>query len=158
MSCVWQLILKNKTNEMLSFISLSTIQVSRTIRGACGVVFNSRYATPFSGSLETKHSSTVTFRFPVKSKICSRCFHRNRVLKTGLVLICYCVISFCDVEHWLWCSVIMSIRQPHRRHTDETVDNHYRQLYQIRRAHGDVISRVGLLFIRVFSSDIVLCS
>ena len=39
----------------------------------------------------------------------------------------------------------MGIRQPqpHRRQADETVDNHYRQLYQIRRAHGDVISRVG---------------
>jgi len=42
--------------------------------------------------------------------------------------------------------VITGIRQPHRRQADETVDNHYRQLYQIRRAHGDVISRVGLLF------------
>jgi len=40
----------------------------------------------------------------------------------------------------------MGIRQPCRRHVDEAVDSHYRQLYQIRRAHGDVISRVGLLF------------
>lgn len=39
--------------------------------------------------------------------------------------------------------MIPGIGQPHRRQADETVDNHYRQLYQIRRAHGDVISRVG---------------
>ena len=42
--------------------------------------------------------------------------------------------------------MITGIRHPRQRHVDETVDNHYRQLYQIRRAHGDVISRVGMLF------------
>jgi len=53
--------------------------------------------------------------------------------------------------------VITGIRQPHRRHADETVDNHYRQLYQIRRAHGDVISRVGLLFTVIGIYVIVIC-
>ena len=50
--------------------------------------------------------------------------------------------------------MIAGIRQPRQHHVDETVDNHYRQLYQIRRAHGDVISRVGLhvCHVRQFSA------
>ena len=54
--------------------------------------------------------------------------------------------------------MITGIRQPHRRHADETVDNHYRQLYQIRRAHGDVISRVGLLFAVIGIYSVILVS
>jgi len=54
--------------------------------------------------------------------------------------------------------VISGIRQPHRRRADETVDNHYRQLYQIRRAHGDVIARVGLLFTAIGIYIILHCS
>jgi len=47
---------------------------------------------------------------------------------------------------WRMCTVvIMGIRQARQHPVDDTVDNHYRQLYQIRRAHGDVISRVGTI-------------